>query len=486
MKPRIFAKRGPSTPSWWTSLIPIFFLVGIMSLVIKCFGADVLGGASQLSLILSSGVVAALAIFIHGCPWKRLESSIADNIRSIAGGILILLMIGAISGSWMVSGIVPTMICYGLDIISPRIFLFAVCLICTLVSLITGSSWTTIATIGVALIGIGDALGYSPAWTAGAIISGAYFGDKISPLSDTTVLASSVAEVPLFNHIKYMMITTLPSFVITLVVFLAASICHMGSEVAQVDTTAQILKDTFFISPWLMIVPVLTSLLIIRRVPTFLTLLSACLMACATALIFQKDIIMMIAGADNFDFLAGMKGIMISCFGTTSIETGNAILDELITTHGMNGMMPTIMLILCAATFGGVLIGSGMIQSLTDKLTESISSRTAIVSSTVGTGIFANMTMGDQYLSIILTCNLYRKLFEDKGYEGRLLSRSTEDSATVTSVLIPWSSCGMTQSTVLHVPTIDYLPYCLFNIISPLMSILVSATGYKIIRNKKS
>ena len=486
MKPRILTKRGQSTPSWWTSLIPIFFLVGIMSLVIKCFGADVLGGASQLSLILSSGVVAALAIFIYGCPWKQLESSIVDNMRNISGGILILLMIGAISGSWMVSGIVPTMICYGLEIISPRIFLFAVCLICTLVSLITGSSWTTIATIGVALIGIGNVLGYSPAWTAGAIISGAYFGDKISPLSDTTVLASSVAEVPLFNHIRYMMITTVPSFVITLVVFLVVSICHKDSGMAQVDSTAQILKDTFVISPWLMIVPVLTSLLIIRRVPTFLTLLSACLMACAAALISQRVIITMIAGADNLDFLSGMKGIMISCFGTTSIETGDAILDELITTHGMNGMMPTIMLIICAATFGGVLIGSGMIQSLTDKLTKSISSRTAIVSSTVGTGIFANMTMGDQYLAIILTCNLYRKLFEDKGYEGRLLSRSTEDSATVTSVLIPWSSCGMTQSTVLHVPTIDYLPYCLFNIISPLMSILVSATGYKIIRNKKS
>lgn len=471
-------------PSWQLSLVPIVALVAIMFLVIKVFGADALGGASQLSLILSSGIGIALATLVCRCPWKNLETAITDNIREIATGILILLMIGMIGGTWMVSGIVPTMIYYGLKVISPAIFLLAVCLICAVVSVVTGSSWTTVATIGVAMIGIGSALGYSEAWTAGAIISGAYFGDKISPLSDTTVLASSCADVPLFTHIRNMMITTVPSFAIAAVIFLVVSIVHTDASTAQADMTADVLQKTFNISPWLMVVPLFTGFLIYRRMPAFITLLLSSLAACIAAFVAQPHLIAEVAGSAGSapDFQKGLKGIMVVCFGSTSIQTGEEAINALISTRGMNGMMPTILLVICAATFGGVLKGSGMVQSITEALTKGIRSRTGMVASTVATGAFSNLTTGDQYLSIILTGSLFKKLYRDRGYENKLLSRSVEDSATVTSVLIPWNSCGMTQSTVLHVATLDYLPYCFFNLLSPLMSILIAATGYKIVK----
>lgn len=472
-------------PTWWASLIPLAILVALLFFVVRNFGADALGGASQVALIIASGVIIAISIFVYKCPWKHLEKAISDNIRNVASALVILLLIGAISGTWMLSGVVPTLMCYGLNIISPRIFLFAVCIICALVSIMTGSSWTTIATIGVALIGIGEAQGFSPAWTAGAIISGAYFGDKVSPLSDTTVLASSTVETPLFQHIRYMLITTVPSFVIACTVFLVVSIIHDSVSAAEIDEASLALHNAFNISPWLLLVPVATGVLIARRVPAIITLLSAAVLASLAAVIFQPQLVMQIGGiedAQSLEWGGAFRGVMISWFDSTSIDTGNETYNSLVATRGMNGMLSTVFLIICAATFGGVFTGSGMLQSLTDLLIRKVESRTAIVASTVGTGIFANCATGDQYLSIILTCSLYKKLYKDKGYENRLLSRSAEDSATVTSVLIPWNSCGMTQSTVLHVATLEYLPYCFFNLVSPLMSIFIAAIGYKIIK----
>ena len=388
----------------------------------------------------------------------------------------------------MVSGVVPTMIYYGMKVIFPSIFLFACCAICALISVMTGSSWTTIATVGVALIGIGTAQGYEPGWIAGAIISGAYFGDKVSPLSDTTVLASSSAETPLFTHIKYMMITTVPSFTIALVIFLIVSILHQSPDSLQTADFSNDLLHTFNISPWLLLVPVFTGILIAKKVPAILTLFVASVLAGIFALIFQPHILGSIASealpdrSMQLSFLDGFKGLFISYYGSTAVETGNEALNALVSTRGMTGMMSTIFLIISAVTFGGVLVGSGMLQSLTEMLTKYIRRRVTMVSSTVGTGIFANMITGDQYLSIILTSSLYKKLYKDRGYESQLLSRSVEDSATVVSVLIPWNSCGMTQATVLKVATLDYLPYCFFNLISPLMSIFISAIGYKIVR----
>ena len=460
------------------SLIPILVLVALLFAVVRTFGADALDGGSQVALLLASGVVIAIAMLGYKVPWSSLEGAIADNIKSIGTAVIVLLLIGAVAGTWMVSGIVPTLIYYGLKVLSPKIFLLAVCLICALVSLMTGSSWTTVATIGTAFIGIGMALGFSPGWTAGAIISGAYFGDKISPLSDTTVLASSVTETPLFTHIRYMLITTVPSISIACIIFLIASLTHQGGSTVMAADFSEALKSTFNISGWLLLVPVITGILIARRLPAMITLSVAALLAAVTALIAQPGIIAEIGSGNAF------KGVFISIYGNTSIETGYQALDSLVQTKGMNGMMSTIFLIFCASMFGGTLKGSGMIQSLTDALTRHIKGRTSLVASTVGTGVFSNLVAGDQYLSIILTTSLYKKLFQDMGFESRLLSRSAEDSATVTSVLIPWNSCGMTQSTVLKVPTLEYLPYCFFNLLSPLMSILIAAAGYRITRRK--
>lgn len=478
-------------PSWIVSLIPFIFLITVLVVVIKVFGADALSGGSQVALLMASGVVVAISMIFYKIPWKEFEEGIVDNIKAVGTAILILLLIGAVAGSWMVSGVVPTMIYYGMKVIFPSIFLFASCGICALISVMTGSSWTTIATVGVALIGIGTAQGYDPGWIAGAIISGAYFGDKVSPLSDTTVLASSSAETPLFTHIRYMMITTVPSFVIAMVVFLIVSLLHeVPSSVETADFTND-LVNTYNISPWLLLVPVLTGVLIARKVPALLTLFVASVLAGVFAIFFQPHILGAIAMETlpdktmQLSFLDGFKGLFISYYGSTAIESGNAALNDLVSTRGMTGMMNTIFLIISAVTFGGTLVGSGMLQSLTEMLTKFIRRRVSMVSATVGTGVFANMITGDQYLSIILTSSLYKKLYKERGYEPQLLSRSVEDSATVVSVLIPWNSCGMTQATVLKVSTMHYLPYCLFNIISPLMSILIAAIGYKISRKSE-
>ena len=478
-------------PSWFVSLIPFVFLVAALALVIKVFGTAALDGASQVALIFGAAVVVSISLIFYKIPWKVFEQSILDNVTAVGTSIIILLLIGAVSGSWMISGVVPTMIYYGMKVIIPEIFLFASCIICALISVMTGSSWTTIATIGVALVGIGTAQGYEPGWIAGAIISGAYFGDKISPLSDTTVLASSSAGTPLFEHIKFMSVTTVPSFVITLIVFLVVSLMHASPDAAQVADIASDLKASFNISPWLLLVPVITALLIVKKVSAIVTLFIAAFIAGITALLFQPHIIGAVANegmpdpTSGLSFLEGFKGLFISYYGSTAIDTGNLALNDLVATRGMTGMLGTVFLIIAAGTFGGTLVGSGMLQSLTDMLTKFITRRVTMVASTVGTGVFANMVTGDQYLSIILTSSLYKDLYKKRGYESKLLSRSVEDSATVVSVLIPWNSCGMTQATVLKVPTIEYLPYCFFNLLSPLMSIFIAAIGYKIVRKSK-
>ena len=483
--------RSGERPSWAVSLIPFIVLIVALALVIKVFGTSALDGASQVALIFGAAVVVAISLIFYKIPWKVFEQSILDNVTAVGTSILILLLIGAVSGSWMISGVVPTMIYYGMKVITPEIFLFASCIISALISVMTGSSWTTIATVGVALVGIGTAQGYEPGWIAGAIISGAYFGDKVSPLSDTTVLASSSAGTPLFTHIRFMMVTTVPSFVISLVIFLIVSLIHKSPDAAVVADISHDLKSAFNISPWLLLVPVITALLIVKKVSAIVTLFIAAFIAGITALFFQPHIISAVANegmmgiSSGLTFVEGFKGLFITYYGSTAIDTGNIALNDLVATKGMTGMLATVFLIIAAGTFGGTLVGSGMLQSLTEMLTRFISRRVSMVASTVGTGVMANMVTGDQYLSIILTSSLYKDLYEKRGYESKLLSRSVEDSATVVSVLIPWNSCGMTQATVLKVPTIDYLPYCFFNILSPIMSVFVAAIGYKIKRISK-
>ena len=464
-------------PHWAVSCLPLVFLAALLVVVIHFFGSDSLEGGSQVALLLSAGLAIAIGIFGYGQSWKSFEKSIDDCFSSVATSILILLLIGAVAGSWMISGMVPTLVCYGLQIISPRIFLFASCAIAAAVALMTGSSWTTIATVGVALMAIGTALGFSPGWTAGAIISGAYFGDKVSPLSDTTVLASSSSGTDLFTHIRYMMFTTVPSISVALVVFLVASLMHNPDAVPSTAEYSDALRSTFRISPLLLIVPIFTFFLIIKKVPAILTLMVSAFVAGLAALLFQPGIVASIGGSDVISTGACIKGMMMSWFAGTSVDTGSELVNTLTATRGMGGMLNTVFLIICAVTFGAAMTGSGMFQGITEALTRHIRRRVPSVAATVTTGIVSNVITADQYLSIILSASLFKDLYRKNSLESRLLSRSVEDSATVCSVLIPWNSCGMTQATVLGVATVVYFPYCIFNIVSPLMSILVAAIG---------
>ncbi len=453
-------------------------MVAMLYVAVSSFGSDALSGPSQVVLLVASALTVAIGMAVYKIEWARFENAIVDNIKGIASATIILLIIGALSGAWMLSGVVPTLIDYGMAVINPRFFLATACIICILVSVMTGSSWTTIATIGIALMGIGQAQGYSDGWIAGAIISGAYFGDKISPLSDTTVLAASVSHTPLFDHIRYMLYTTIPSIVITLIIFVVAGITGDVAESSQIDRISAVLNARFNITPWLLIVPIVTGVLIARRVPTLITLFASTVMAVIAAVVAQPDILASLGHGDRPVFEGAMKMLTTE----TSISSGNALVDDLISTRGMAGMLSTVWLILCAMCFGGTMTASGMLRSITAMFARMMKSTFSLVSSTVCSGLFLNLTTADQYISIILTGNMFRNIYEREGYESRLLSRTTEDSVTVTSVLVPWNSCGMTQSTVLGVPTLTYLPYCFFNYLSPIMSMIVAAFSYKIYR----
>lgn len=476
----------PVRPSAWLSAIPFFTLVILLAGTLYVFGSDSLGGPSQIVLLTATAVCIILGMSCCRVSWSSIEASISEKIRETSVSICILLLIGMLSASWMVSGIVPTLICYGIQTIHPVIFLLSACVISAVVSLMTGSSWTTIATIGIALLGIGRALGFDDGWTAGAIISGAYFGDKISPLSDTTVLASSVTGTPLFQHIRYMMLTTMPTLFISLFIFGIAGI-WMGADVQQpVATYTEALSSTFHITPWLLVVPAVTAYIIYRKVPSLIVLFSASVMGIVMAVIFQSDILMQIGGSPDgsFSFVALFRGIITTFASATSINTGVEMLNSLVATRGMQGMLDTIWLILTAMIFGGAMTACGMLRSFLEAVFSTfMHSRPGLVTATVLNGITMNLITGDQYISIILSGNMFRDEYTRQGYESRLLSRTTEDSATVVSVLIPWNTCGMTQATVLGVPTLTYLPYTFFCLLSPLMSIIHAIFGWKIKRH---
>ena len=461
------------------SAIPLLVLIALLVFVIAVFGSDSLNGGSQVALLLAMAVCVTISMTVYRMSWKLFERQIMKTIGDVSITLVILLTVGMLSGSWMVSGIVPTLIYYGVQIISPQFFLFTSCIICALVSVLSGSSWTTIATIGVAFIGIGHALGISEAWTAGAIISGAYFGDKMSPLSDTTILASSAAGVDLFRHIRYMVYTTVPSFTIALIIYFIAGLGISSGEALHVGQYTEGLANTYHISLWTLLVPVLTGVLIARRAPSLVTLFLSSVMAGITALILQPHILTEIAGGGE-GLVALFKGLAITYYGATNVETGDAALNELVSTGGMAGMLNTIWLIISAMCFGAVMVASGMIQSITRVIISYVKSLFGLVANTVFTGLFFNLSTGDQFISIVLTADMYRETYKRMGYQKRLLSRTTEDAVTVTSVLVPWNTCGMTQSTVLGVATLTYLPYCFFNLLSPLMACFVAALGWKI------
>ena len=463
------------------ALLPIIVLIILLTCNVYIFD-DTLGGSNQIALLLAAAVASVISIFL-GLNWLEIRDKIVSTIGSAMPAILILLLIGSLAGTWMLSGVVPAMIYYGLDIINPKMFLFTAVVVSSVVSVATGSSWSTIATIGVALLGIGKAIGINEAMVAGAIVSGAYFGDKVSPLSDTTNLAPAMAGTDLFTHIKYMMYTTVPTMTITLIIFLIIGFNYdFSGAVVDVENVKVAIGETFNTSPLLFLVPAILFTIIILKVPPVPTLFIGVLLGGIFAVIFQPGIIEKIAGITGNYLKASYITVMQAMYGDVAIITSDESVNELLTTTGMRGMLDTVWLILSAMVFGGVMESAGLLKRITQPITRFAKSTGGLVASTVGTCIFFNATASDQYIAIVVPGRMYRKTFEERGLKPELLSRSLEDSGTVTSVLIPWNTGGATQARVLGVPTVDYAVYSFFNLISPVMSILFAYLNIRIRR----
>lgn len=469
-------------PTLWEAFVPILVLIFLLSTNVVLFASDATSGPNQIAMILAAGV-AGIISFRLGYSWVEIEVSIVKSISSAMGAILILMVIGALSGTWLLSGIVPAMIYYGLKILNPTIFLFAACVVCSIVSLATGSSWSTVATVGIALLGIGKTLGIGEPIVAGAIISGAYFGDKMSPLSDTTNLAPAMAGTDLFTHVRYMVNTTAPTLVITLVIFLVWGFTLDTTATAtETDAVLQSIDKAFNLNPLLFVVPALVLFMIVRKTPALPALLIGSILGGIFAVIFQPQIVNQVSGIDTSFVKSSFMAVMKAMGSDIAITTDNAMITELLSSGGMYGMMNTIWLITCAMTFGGVMESSGLLKKIAERIILFAHSTGSLVASTAATCIFFNLTASDQYMAIAVPGRMYADTYRKRGYKPELLSRTLEDSGTVTSVLIPWNTCGATQARVLGVSTWAYAPYCFFCIISPLMTVLQAYLNFKIRR----
>ncbi len=468
-------------PPLWVALVPVFFLVILLSInVIGVFGNDALSGSNQFILLLSGAVAAAV-----GMTQKVSFSTILEGIEKSVGGVtnalLILLMIGALAGSWMISGVVPAMIYYGLKILNPSIFLPAAAIICAVVSLATGSSWSTTATVGIALVGIGKAIGMSEAMVAGSVISGAYFGDKISPLSDTTNLAPAMAGTDLFTHIRYMLFTTVPSFSIALIAFIIIGLNIKSSgEVNDIQPILNELDSIFYLSPWLFLVPLLVIFLIIKKMPALPAILIGTLAGILFAFLFQKDLLLQLSGEDFLSAEAAYKILMNAL--TVDVEFGaqHPILEELLGSSGMAGMLGTVWLIIAAMVFGGAMEACRFLETISHSLLKLAKGTASLIATTAGTCVVLNVTASDQYLAIVVPGRMYADAYKKRGLAPENLSRTLEDSGTVTSVLVPWNTCGAYQSGVLGVNTLAYLPFAIFNWLSPFMTLIFAIFDIKI------
>ncbi|MGB5497775.1 MAG: Na+/H+ antiporter NhaC [Maribacter sp.] len=463
----------------WEALIPVFALVGMLAYNVYVFGDEAIGGSNQFILLMGGAVAAIVGVF-NKVSYKQMLAEVAENVKSTTGALLILLMVGALAGTWLISGIIPAMIYYGLQILNPTIFLAACVVISAIISIATGSSWTTSATVGIALVGIGEALGISLGMTAGAVLSGAYFGDKMSPLSDTTNLAPAMAGGELFDHIKYMTITTVPTILITLAVFIIMGFTIDTTGSADTESILNSIDATLNINGWLFIVPVVVIVLIVKKTPPLAALLIGTLLGAVFALIFQPDIVASITGAKELTFESGYKGILRAITVKTSIATDSAALNDLFSAKGMAGMLGTIWLIVCAMVFGGVMDGIGALSRITKSLLSMAKSTFGLFASTVGSCLALNVTASDQYLAIVVPGKMFAQAYADKGLAPENLSRTLEDSGTVTSVLIPWNTCGAYHSGVLGVSVADYFFFAVFNWLSPFMTLLFAALNIKI------
>ncbi|MCK0131878.1 sodium:proton antiporter [Flavobacteriaceae bacterium F08102] len=544
----------------WEALIPVFVLVSLLAFNVFLYGDEALSGSNQFILLIGAAIAAVVG-YRNKVTYKRMLEEVAENIKSTSGALLILLMVGALAGTWLISGIIPAMIYYGLQILNPTIFLAACVIICSIISIATGSSWTTSATVGIALIGIGDALGISLGMTAGAVLSGAYFGDKMSPMSDTTNLAPAMAGGDLFDHIKYMALTTVPTIVVTLIVFI---IIGLNLETAGAADTGEMLtgiKSAFNITPWLFLVPLIVIGLIVKKTPPLIALLVGTLLGGVFAIIFQSDIIWQNGqrysitqvpnnlkhyvtfdnGSNNnyhspgvytlvptkksegvsistpmtFDLkndknakpvsastVVSVNGEVVGSFTAeavptsflkssyfavmnamtvdTSVHTDDEALNDLFSSGGMNGMLGTIWLIICAMVFGGVMDAIGALARISRALLSLATTTFGLFASTVASCLALNVTASDQYLAILVPGKMFKKAYEDRGLAPENLSRTLEDSGTVTSVLVPWNTCGAYQSGVLGVPVVDYFFFAIFNWLSPMMTLIFAAFSIKI------
>ncbi|MAW30406.1 MAG: Na+/H+ antiporter NhaC [Flavobacteriales bacterium] len=473
-------------PHYILCLFPILILIILLAYNVILFGDESLSGANQLALLISASIATVIGLKFRTVNFKKILKDISSSIANTTPAIIILLLIGALTGTWLISGIVPAMIYYGLQILNPKVFLFATAIISAIVSLATGSSWSTIATIGIALLGIGKALGLPIGLIAGAIISGAYFGDKMSPLSDTTNLAPVSSGTDLFTHIKYMTYTTIPSFIITLIIFLIIGINFREATGENTDEILNAISSTFNINGWLFSIPIIIILLIIKKTPAIAVLIIGTFLAGISTIFFQPEIIKIIANSNQLDFYSCYFTIVSSMTGEISISTNTEIkslksmMDSLLYSGGMAGMMNTIWLIICAMIFGGAMQSTGLLKKIAEPILKYAKNTGNLIATTAGTCIFFNLTASDQYLSIVVPGRMFSDSYKKNNLAPENLSRTIEDSGTVTSVLVPWNTCGATQSAVLGVATFTYLPYCFFNLISPIMSIIYGYLNIKI------
>ncbi|MBT4297567.1 MAG: Na+/H+ antiporter NhaC [Flavobacteriaceae bacterium] len=461
------------------SLFPIVLLIIFLTFNVYVYGDDAMGGSNQFILLLGAAAGIGLGIF-KGFKFSNMMSQVAENLKSVTGAIVILLFVGALSGTWLISGIIPSMIYYGLNILHPSIFLPACLIICAIISIATGSSWTTSATVGIALIGISKAIGVPVEMSAGAIISGAYFGDKLSPLSDTTNLAPAISGSDLFTHIKYLTITTIPTITISLIIFVILNFYMVSSGTTDNTVLLEAINQTFNITPLIFIVPLIVIILIIKKTPPIIALFTGTILGAIFAIIFQQDILTQLSNSSSLTFDGAYSAIINSITIDTNIESGNSELNDLFKSGGMFGMMNTIWLVISAMVFGGVMESIGALKTITTSLLNLGKSTFSLFASTAGSCLAINLTTSDQYLAIVIPGKMYEKAFKEKNLAPENLSRTLEDTGTVTSVLIPWNSCGAYQSGVLGVSVIDYFFYAIFNWLSFFMTLLVAGLNYKI------
>lgn len=468
----------------YRALVPLVILIVLLAINVSVFGDDALGGSNQF-ILLVGGAVAAIIGFMHCVSYKEMLEKVADNLKSVTGAILILLFVGALAGTWLVSGVIPAMIYYGLQLLHPAIFLPSCILICAVISIATGSSWTTSATVGIALIGIGKALGLPAGMIAGAVISGAYFGDKLSPLSDTTNLAPAMAGGDLFTHIRYMTFTTVPSIVITLIVFIILGLTQSVNGDSDTTTLLQAIEGQFTIHWGLFFVPLMVIFLIVKKAPPLVALFIGTVLGALTAFFFQKDLLLALSGGSELNAYAAYRTLMDAITVSTQIPTTDPILKELFSSGGMQGMLGTVWLIICAMVFGGIMDAIGALKKISEALLNWAQNTLQLFASTVASCLTINITASDQYLSLVIPGKMFQKAYEDRGLAPENLSRTLEDSGTVTSVLIPWNTCGAYQSGVLGVGVGEYFIYAIFNWLSPFMTLAFAAFNIKIRQLKK-